>query len=675
MRKLKILELDFTTIQQDFVSYSAGIYQKTLTVPESVQDVSFWVDDFGFTWDGYPTDKVSVGSVRVDDTLLGAVGSLNELREQDGSFYFDYSSQTLYLALYEYYNTWTYRSYKVGETTGFLSEAQLQEINGKRYPVDSQIGALYYEPRLVGDISAELSVDDQKNGIFVYTDLEASLNNGDGKFDNIRDNVTGNEARVLVADIADSKEEEIATGYPYKLKAQQSDFSVVKYGIVEDIDYSDPNEPSIKAIDIKSDWTQKIGTTFLTTDDYPNLEDKYIDKRAPILIGSVRGTSCIQLEPNPGSSSATDFLICDTSIGAINSVSGIYFDGKISGSDYDDYLTGGMYSVNTSTGVLTINNFDRGKAYFYGQVTTMQESAEIALFLLDTYAGLAYIPSNFNIKEIDDIKTLGYQTHVYVDEKGESLNSVIEKLIMDINVDFFQQGSVLSMRLSNQERASREDITPSQIFDNPSGWVNDRTDTVKTINVTYNQDYRTEENDTYYNAEFEQTAIDNNRKAVDKNFDTNLTQVEDVTEIYNAYYSRFVVPSRTVTVNKAFASRAELTDFVTFRLTRKNNIDGDKEIFPRGLYKVIGKDPINNTLEIVYFSDRPEPYYSQGLPAGLTASFGAPDANLLIVFFDGNPSGLYASGLYAAGSAGFTLSGEIVEGSGNVAGQTQIIGE
>lgn len=602
MTKIKILELDFTSLTTGYTAYSAGIYQKTFTVQQAVQDASFWTTVFGFAWD-YDVDAVSIGSVRVDDTILGKVESIAELREQDGSFYYDSANQIIYLALSDYANAWNYRVYKAGETTGFIDQAQLQYINGVPYPVDSYLGSSYYEPRLSSGISASISIDDQKNGIFVFDDLTASINNADGKYDNIRADITGNEARLLTADIADSKEEEIATGYPYKLKAEQSDFNIVRLGVVEDVDYSDPNEPKIKAIDVRSDWSKKIGTNFLTLSEYPDLEDKYVDKRKPILIGQVNGSSCIQLSENPATSTATDFLICDTSIGDIETVDNIYFEGQISGADVDRYLTAGEYSVNTSTGILTINNFDDGKAYFYGQVTELTETVEIILFLLENYQNLSFINSNFNIAEIDAVKALDYKTHVYISEKGEKLSAVIEKLVMDIQVDFFQQGSKLTMRESNEERTAVCDIPPREIKDNPAGWVNDRTDTVKTISVTYNQDYRTEETETYYDNSNEQEAIDNNRKAVDKEFNTNLTSASDVAAIYDAYYSRFVVPSRTITVNRTFATSAGLTDFVTFKVTRVNAIDGDKDVFPRGLYKIVDKDPINDTLEIIYFRD------------------------------------------------------------------------
>ena len=552
--------------------------------------------------------------------------------------------------------------------------------------------------------------------------MEASLINGDGKFDNIREQVVGNEARILMASIADSPEEEIATGFPYKDAAGQADFHVVREGIIEDVDYSDPNNPTIRAIDRRSDWSQKISPNLMTVAEYANLEDKNINKRKPLIIGQVSGTECIRLEPKPGSSTNTDFLICDTSVGSISTVTDIYFDGKISGSDVDRVLTGGEYSVNLNTGILTVNNYDTGNAYFYGNVTTLTETVEITLFLLDEYANFAYIPSNFNKNEIENIRALDYETHVYINKSGKELFKVIERLMMDIQVDFFQQGSILTMRKSNEERASVEDVPLYQITDNPAGWVSDRTDTVKTISVSYDQDYRLKSGTVYFDGSKEDDALDANLKAIDKPFETNLISESDIIEIYDEYYTRFTAPSRTVTVNRVVPFSAGLTDFVTFKVTRQNDIDGDTDVFPRGIYKIVSIDQNANTAEIIYFSDRPEPFYSQGTYAGAknisifeetttlgggsavyvdpsylfvssppyvdissgytqfpsrtpAYAFGAPDSNANNTPFDGFVSFRVAAFRTPAGSGGIASTSSFIEGSGNVSGQTQQAGE
>ena len=51
----------------------------------------------------------------------------------------------------------------------------------------------------------------------------------------------------------------------------------------------------------------------------------------------------------------------------------------------------------------------------------MTETVEITLYLLNKYENFAYIPSNFNKNEIEQIRALDYLTHVYVTTKGKEL--------------------------------------------------------------------------------------------------------------------------------------------------------------------------------------------------------------------------------------------------------------
>jgi hypothetical protein len=618
MKKLEILELDLSVIKETFTAYSAGIWQKTLSLDDDTKTASPITTIFGATWT-IGSDPLQIGTVRIDDILYGSVGSIAELYLQEASFYFDADSQIVYIALSDYDNALPYRKYLTGETSGFITEAQEAYINGKKFPIDSYFGSLRYNTNLIGGSGSSISTDDQEAGIFVFDTLTAKIRNADGEYDLIRDEVTGNEARYLVADLPESEEEAEEWGLTYKTKADYSDFSVVQVGIVDEVSYSNPDQPVITAIDPRSDWTQTIGENFLTTDEFADLEEKWEDKRKPILIGQVNGSECIPLSDDPDTSSDFDFLICDTSIGDINTVDNIYFEGSINSVDYDQYLTSDMYEVDTTTGILTIYDYDSGDAWFYGQVTDMTETVEIILFLLSEYAGISYIESNFNQTEVEKIRALNYETHVYIDDGGEELVDVIEKLVMDIQVDFIQQGLLLTMRDTNEERESSETILPRELTDNPAPWVNDRTSTCKTITATYNQDYRQETYTTYYDDSEEQTALDNNRKAEDIEFETNLVNQADVAAIYGQYYTRFVVPSRTITINRRGPITAGLSDFITHTVTRITT-DNDKEIFTNGKYKIVKINKVKNTLEAVYFSDVTEDVYIQGFAAGSVAA-------------------------------------------------------
>lgn len=600
MKKIELFQVGTTEFKEDFTPYSAGIYFKTMSVTDIQQAASPITTIFSATWDtDIPTEPIDVSGVSFENVSLSEVNSISDLYLQEGSFYFDSANQLLYIALFDYMNFIINDNLQVGETIGFLNQAQLANINGIAYPLCTLIGSVFYEPRL-SDVSVVDSINDQKNGIFVYGNLEASIINNDGEYDTVRASLIGNKAVLLIANLSESPEEEIETGYPFKLAAEFSDFHVVRSGIVETVDYSDPDNPVIRAIDERANWTQTIGMNLLTVAEFPDLPEKYVNDRKNICIGEVNGVKAVPLRED---STASDFeyLICDTSIGAIQSVSAVYFKGQIDTGggkeDIDRVLTiTTEYTVNLSTGIITILNCIKGDVYIYGIFTAMEETVEIILYLLNEYDNLAYIDANFNITEIEQIRALDYITHVYITGRGQSLSKTIEKLCSDIKVDMFQQGDVLTMRQSNVPSVFSEEIPQYQIIDNPPAWNTNRTDTIKTITVNYNQDYRQKLFNTFYSDANQQEAIDNNLASVDQSFDVNLTNLSDVEGIYETFYNRFVEVPRVVTINRTIPFSAGLADFVTFEIKRNGN-----EIFPNGSYKIISLDRVKDSIECVFF--------------------------------------------------------------------------
>lgn len=603
MRKIKLLQVGSTTIISDFVEYSAGIHQKHMSLSLADRATSPIETIFSASWqDDLSEEPVSISGISVDGLIFSEVGSIADIYLQQSSFYYDFDNQLLYLGLLDYTHFLPGDTVKLGETTGFISEAQLVEINGLNYPLNTFLGSVYYEPRL-SDISVANQINDQKNGIFVFPNLEVSISNADGTHDLIKENITGNNMELLIANISDSPEEAIETGFPYKLAAEPGDFVSVRTAVVEDVDYSDPDNPTIIGIDIRANWTQTIATDLLTVAEFAGLPDKFVNDRKPFLIGAVNGAKCVPLRAD-GSAASFDYLITDTQYGNIQSISDVYFKGEISGTKEDRFLTGGEYSVNLSTGIITVNNINKGDTWVYGVFTTMSETVEIILFLLLTFDNLAYLDSNFNKTEIEVIRALDYDTHVNITGKGVQLFKVIEKLCTDIQTDMFQQGDVLTMRAANTPRASVETIPNYQIIQNPPGWSTNRTDTIKTITVNYAQDYRTKLFETYYNNDNQQQAEDNNRKAIDQEFTINLTTIADIIEIYTEYYERFIDVPRVVTIDRTIPFMAGLADFISFPVIRKSVTDDtEKEIFVNALYKIIEINVIDNVIEAVFFED------------------------------------------------------------------------
>ncbi len=649
MRKIQLLKLNITVLRNTFTAHIAGIYSKKMTLNTTDRAISPITTIFGASWaSDLPEEPIEIGSLKVDNAPYSQVNALVDLYTASSAFYYDYSTQTLYISLADWTNPIISTTFGTGETIGFLDNAQMVDINGFKFPLDTEVGGVNYEARLQDADSTE-STDDQKNGIFVFDELSASFTNADGKYDTARNDITGNLAEILIADLSDSPEEAVATGFPYKDKAEATDFKLVRQGLVDDISYTNPESPTVSAIDPRADWTQKIGTNLLTVAEFPNLPEKYINKRKQICIGDIKGVNCLALRSD-STAADFDYHICDTSHGTIQSISSVYFNGQLdtgSGStEVDRYLLVSEYSVNLSTGIITIANCIKGTVWVYGTFTTMSETVAIILYVLDKYANLPYLSSNFNQTEIAKIKALGYTTHVYIDEKGKDLNQIIEKLVLDAQIDFFQQQGVYTMRQANEQRTVTETIESYQLFDNPPPWDDSRVQSIKTIAVTYGYDYRQKIGDLYYDESKQTQALLDNRKAIDETFSVNLTNATQVNSIYSEYYTRFVKLARVVTLNLTKPFTAGLTDFVSFPITRKGfgigskteiteelktittgeqktittgvekaiaianvikiPVPTEKIIFVNAVYKIIEINKGNNTAKVVYFADIPD---------------------------------------------------------------------
>jgi hypothetical protein len=249
VRKIRLLKLDITVPRTTFVTYSAGILFKKVSLSVAERAVSPIETIFNAEWDDeLPEEKILIGTLRVNNIRYFPVSTLNELNTQPMSFYFDFDNQIIYYTNPDWKNPLAGDNYKTGETVGFMDNAQLKTINGFKFPIDTMIDGLSFEPRL-GTVSAPESIDDQQNGIFVYDELSVDFNNGDGVYDTLKQESTGNLAELLIADLSDSEEEEISSGFPFKDAADSTDFKTVRQGIIDNVSYLDPNVPTISAID------------------------------------------------------------------------------------------------------------------------------------------------------------------------------------------------------------------------------------------------------------------------------------------------------------------------------------------------------------------------------------------------------------------------------------------
>ena len=180
MKKIELYQVGTTQLFEDYTPYSAGVYFKDISVSDADRLTSPITTIFSATWEpGLSSEQIDVSGVAFDNISLSEVSTIADLYLQEGSFYFDFSSQRLYIALFDYMNFIINDNTQVGAKIGFINQAQLVDINGVNYPLNTFLGSVFYEPRLE-DVSVEDTINDQKNGLFVFGNLEATIKNNDG---------------------------------------------------------------------------------------------------------------------------------------------------------------------------------------------------------------------------------------------------------------------------------------------------------------------------------------------------------------------------------------------------------------------------------------------------------------------------------------------------------------
>ena len=193
-----LVEIEIGQVNIEWVNYGAGIW-----VVNAV-NLYDWVEDElleGFTAQNFGV----VGSVKVGGIALSTVGSLSELTDTTGAFFYDSSDRSLYICLDGYDEPFLYRI-AIGILFGY-STYGFRPLNGPAY----------FEGRLASTPSFSVRRDPLFFGRFSYGGISADLINADGDLDEFGASMDlyGQDARVLFgfADIDYSEYVQLFSGY------------------------------------------------------------------------------------------------------------------------------------------------------------------------------------------------------------------------------------------------------------------------------------------------------------------------------------------------------------------------------------------------------------------------------------------------------------------------------
>jgi len=549
-------------------AYEPDIWWAKLTMT-ATEKASSPILTVGGSLDDISEVPIEIGSVVSGTDTFQSVSSISEMYLQSKSFYWDDANQTIYV---RFDDPWfIYKPVTGGTIRTFCDKLQYDGVGFPTAYTES------LEPTLITDsVSINQSVDPQEYGIFRYDNISLEIDNSDGRYDDINDTSAGQVLEILFA----TSEDEITA----------DDFLVARSGYVESFEFVGADRLRISGRDKRKKWSDKIGTETFNATDYPNLDDKNYDKRIPICVGECYNVPCIRVD-----TSTTEFMFSTTTYGNMVSVDQVYVDGVANahtGTETDGTFLVTGYSSGTVTADVT--GVDKGN------------DVEKIIWLLDTFAGISEIASNYNLSEIAEAKTQAKTGGLYISTSGEKLNSVIERLLVNMGGWLIQQGDKFTIRIFDDDRESIREIEQDELLSFPTRKYNED-EFVSSVTVNYHKDEKEKTFWTDYNDSRQDEAVRNQYRLNDKVIETTLLTSADALAVGNRYYNRFIdIPA---TIEMSLGSEITgiyPTDIITYthirpqKMLNNGEIETDVEIVGRSNYQVTDIDWIKRTMTLQY---------------------------------------------------------------------------
>jgi hypothetical protein len=239
----------------------------------------------------------------------------------------------------------------------------------------------------------------------------------------------------------------------------------------------------------------------------------------------------------------------------------------------DQVYIDGVATASTGTGasgVFVVGSYTSGKVTADVNSSCTLTDVDKLQLLLDYYQGIAYLDSNFDIDEVNAANALSTTGGIYVGTGGESLNNVIEQLLINIGGWLIQKGDIFTIRIFDKNKASVRSIEYDELADKPK-WYFDEEQFVSSVTTGYHKDEAEKEYRVIYDDSLEADAIADQYRLNNKVIETTLTSDTEAAEIGLRYYERFYEIPRTIEIN-VLSDISELfpSDVVTFELKRMN---------------------------------------------------------------------------------------------------------
>lgn len=456
-----IFEFDRAVIRDLFHYSEPGICSAILTMPDQ------FVVSFGAFADTYtfPSTRIELKSCAVlqDGTWreLRVVTSKANLRTQNESMYFEGSvaNQTIHLHLDDFRPWWSVDRIKLGYTQGYSN-------NGYHN------GVIYYPPALVTEgLTVSRGVKGVLEASAWYAENSVQILNLEGELDDIATwGLFNRPARLYVGNRSDA-----FTAFHQLLASRIAAVPSAGAELAE-----------IRLQERKKYWSDKIGTSTYSKSDWPNLPDKYVDKRVRVAFGEVEGIKCVPVDEYT-------FKICDVlDYSGIKEIEAVYKDGAVVSTVTED-LTAATFTLSSGDA----DGYDDDitadiKAVVNGDGEVIANVLTIARELMRYYKGIEYISDNFDTTAWDALETGAPDGALVID--GEELKDVLDRLALSSRVTMFPtRAGLISVVRADETKSVNDGIVRSHTIENEPVAEYDDEGVVSSLEIEHDRDYGSDE--------------------------------------------------------------------------------------------------------------------------------------------------------------------------------------
>ena len=455
-----IAEIGLQNIITRFANVCPFVYSFTVNVSALA---NFWTGVFGA--ENEVTDERSnvIGVYVLSTDRLAKTTSLNDCKDMQESYFYDFATQTLYINFGLQYNP-------------LLDYSELLKVIGFSDTAVVYVDDIPFLP-LIKD-SPKLT---QKQDMINYDQLafsmgSISINNQSGAANFLRElNIFSNDVALSFLD------------YDGRNEHTRSELTPLAWYLVENVEIG-KQAGKITLQDVRKTLNGKLPNTLFNAIQYPDIETDLIDNPIPLAFGSFTANAiCTNGKVKTGN---VNYRIA-LELQSISTISAY-------NSDTETWTVVTPVSVNVGTGEFVLsatdarNGDDVREVKVTGVGADSSKPSKVISRLEYLSNGIEYNASFYNTHEIDEEEATLGAVSLYISEQ-EELNEIIRKLQegstnrfrYEINAD-----GLRTIRLDNLTRTSTAFIAREQIKENHELTVYTDKDTIAaTVKVTYGNDF------------------------------------------------------------------------------------------------------------------------------------------------------------------------------------------